>query len=406
MDEHAERLPNDSSKGGKRELYPLATFGGRARAVWRPAAFPRFVRGSPGGLRLPLFVRGGIAVTDVRSCAVVSRADIGQDYQPPLWKRRFHNGPPAPRSATWSCSRPGRNRASHKRTDVTEPMIPKRLPARAGPSFLHYAQEYAPFGNGVSKRAAMVFLCRVGGVPSFARSEVPRWEAHGVNMARVHVVANQKGGVGKTTLAVNLAATLADVRGSSIDQPPVLVVSTDPQASTVWWADRVGDEQLPFDFVQAHEHPRQLARLRELDQYTEVIVDTPGSLEQGHILESVLDNVTEDDGEVIVPVPPEPLAFDATTRTVEDVLKKNGVRFRVVINNWDPRDGKADLEETRAYIQAQEWPAANVPIRRYKIHARASLEGHVVTQYPRNRVALEARQDFSRLALELGMGGN
>lgn len=225
-------------------------------------------------------------------------------------------------------------------------------------------------------------------------------------MARVHVVANQKGGVGKTTLAVNLAATLADVRGSSIDQPPVLVVSTDPQASTVWWADRVGDEQLPFDFVQAHEHPRQLARLRELDQYTEVIVDTPGSLEQGHILESVLDNVTEDDGEVIVPVPPEPLAFDATTRTVEDVLKKNGVRFRVVINNWDPRDGKADLEETRAYIQAQEWPAANVPIRRYKIHARASLEGHVVTQYPRNRVALEARQDFSRLALELGMGGN
>lgn len=224
-------------------------------------------------------------------------------------------------------------------------------------------------------------------------------------MARVHVVANQKGGVGKTTLAVNLAATLADVRGGSIEEPPVLVVSTDPQASTVWWADRVGDERLPFDFVQAHDRPRELARLRELDQYAEVLVDTPGSLEQGHILESVLDNVTDADGEVIVPVPPEPLAFDATTRTIEDVLKKRGVGFRVVINNWDPRDGKADLEETQAYIAQQRWPCAHIPVRRYKLHARASIEGQVVTQYPKNRVALEARSDFNRLALELGMGG-
>lgn len=224
-------------------------------------------------------------------------------------------------------------------------------------------------------------------------------------MARVHVVANQKGGVGKTTLAVNLAATLADVRSGTVEEPPVLVVSTDPQASTVWWADRVGDDRLPFDFVQAHDHPRELARLRELDQYAEVLVDTPGSLEQGHILESVLDNVTDADGEVIVPVPPEPLAFDATTRTIEDVLKKRGVQYRVVINNWDPRDGKADLEETQAYIAQQGWPCANVPVRRYKLHARASIEGQVVTQYPKNRVALEARSDFSRLALELGMGG-
>ena len=44
-------------------------------------------------------------------------------------------------------------------------------------------------------------------------------------------------------------------------------------------------------------------------------------------------------------------------------------------------------------------------IRRYKIHTRASADGHVVTQYPKNRVAMEAREDFFRLALELGLGG-
>jgi chromosome partitioning protein len=29
----------------------------------------------------------------------------------------------------------------------------------------------------------------------------------------------------------------------------------------------------------------------------------------------------------------------------------------------------------------------------------------VVTQYPRNRTAMEAREDFFRLALEMGYGG-
>ncbi len=225
-------------------------------------------------------------------------------------------------------------------------------------------------------------------------------------MAHVHVVANQKGGVGKTTLTVNAAAVVADVRGdSSSEDASVLVVSTDPQASTVWWADRVGDEHLPFDFVQAHHDPHQLARLRDLDQYTDVFVDTPGSLEQQHILDAVLDNLDGNDGEVLVPMPPEPLAFDATTRTIDDVLRHRDLNYRVVVNNWDPRDGRADLEDTYAYVDKQGWPVANVVIRRYKIHTRASIEGQVVTQYPKNRVALEARQDFYRLALELGLGG-
>jgi chromosome partitioning protein len=217
-------------------------------------------------------------------------------------------------------------------------------------------------------------------------------------MALVHAVANQKGGVGKTTLAVNLAAVTHDVLAGDPDYSPVLVVSTDPQASSVWWADRVNS--LPFDFVQA-ENPTDVARLAGLPQYRHIFVDTPGSLENGHILGAVLDS--SDD--VIVPIPPEALAFDPTARTIEQVLTPRGVPYRVVINSWDPRDGVVYLAETQEYIDRRGWPRTNVCVRRYKVHARAALDGLVVTQYPKNRTSMEAREDFYRLALELGLGG-
>src|ERR1700743_813234 len=102
-------------------------------------------------------------------------------------------------------------------------------------------------------------------------------EAYGRPFMAVHVVLNQKGGVGKSTIAVNLAAGTADVLNHQDDpgeSSPGAAISVDPQGSAVWWASRIND--LPFHIVQAHDDLAGLARLKELPNIEHIYVDTPG----------------------------------------------------------------------------------------------------------------------------------
>ncbi|TSD93809.1 ParA family protein [Skermania sp. ID1734] len=233
----------------------------------------------------------------------------------------------------------------------------------------------------------------------------------------VHVVLNQKGGVGKSTIAVNLAAVTADVLNHTDDpdaNSPVAAVSVDPQGSAVWWASRIDD--LPFHIVQAHDDIAGLRRLKDLSDIKHVYVDTPGWIDlnsedetsdplgrgpAADALRAVLDVADF----VIVPMETEPLCFQPTARTIRKVLEPRGIPYLVVINNWDPRDGRTDLDETKAFVRANRWPLAHTVIRHYKVHTRASAEGTVVTEYAANRVSLQARQDFDKFALELNIGG-
>jgi chromosome partitioning protein len=233
----------------------------------------------------------------------------------------------------------------------------------------------------------------------------------------VNVVLNQKGGVGKSTITVNLAAVTADVLTNRDDpdaSSPVAAVSIDPQGSAIWWASRVND--LPFHIVQAHDDLDGLKRLGDLPGIQHVYVDTPGwiELETGDDTAEPLGRGPAADALrvvldiadcVIVPMETEPLSFDPTARTINKVVRPRGVPYIVVINNWEPRDGQRDLDETKEFVRANGWPLAHTVIRHYKLHTRASADGQVVTEYATNGVSLRAREDFYRLALELNVGG-
>jgi chromosome partitioning protein len=218
---------------------------------------------------------------------------------------------------------------------------------------------------------------------------------------RVHLILSQKGGVGKTTLAVNLAAVVAQTLGSDPAEPTVLVASIDPQASAVWWAERTNLDTLPFDFEQMDDDTDEVAKLNTRDEYEHIFVDAPGSLARPAVLARAMDAATD----VVVPMNLEPLAYAPTEKTVLDLVKPRNLPYRVVRNIWDRRDGRSELDATTKWLDEQQLLYTNTVVRRFKMHTTASAEGRVCTQYPPGRTAAEATNDFLHLALELGYGG-
>lgn len=205
---------------------------------------------------------------------------------------------------------------------------------------------------------------------------------------RVVSVANQKGGVGKTTTAMSLAAVCAE-------NSRTLLVDVDPQRSATWWAQQAGDN-LPFD-IATDTDPAIIRRLRQLgDQYDVLVVDTPGSLEGQEVLRAVI----EASDYVILPTEPAALAVMPLIQTIQDLVVPSGRPYRVLLNIVDPRSPQ-ETADARELLTKQQIPVFAAAVREYKSHKRAPLVGEVVTQYAKDRYSAQAVDDYRRVALEL-----
>jgi chromosome partitioning protein len=247
-----------------------------------------------------------------------------------------------------------------------------------------------------------------------------------VNGTRIFAIANQKGGVGKTTTAINLAAYLADAGRKT------LVIDLDPQSNTTTGlgvdSHHLGNSiyevlvtnhvpaneaikpeicpnlsllpakvdlyaaDIELVYLEDREHRLQKALAPIKDQYHYVLIDCPPSL--GLLTVNAL---TVADG-VILPLQCEYFALEGmqqllkTIKLVRDRLNPRIELFGVVLTMYDPRTKLANeiVKEIRDHFPREKFET--IVNRNVRLSEAPSFGLTILQHDPRSPGALAYKQ--------------
>jgi chromosome partitioning protein len=191
-------------------------------------------------------------------------------------------------------------------------------------------------------------------------------------------VASFKGGVGKTTTAVHLAAYLQRDK-------PTLLIDGDPNRSATGWTRR---GQLPFRVIDE----RQTARYAR--EYKHVVIDTEARPSDDD-LRTLIDGCDM----LVIPTTPDALSLEALMLTVDSLESIGAESYRVLLTIIPPRPSR-DGEEARAMLGARRIPVFKTEIRRLVAFQKAALSGVLVNEVSDPRASL-AWRDYEAVGREL-----
>lgn len=207
-------------------------------------------------------------------------------------------------------------------------------------------------------------------------------------MLHVTAVINQKGGAGKTTLAMNLAAGLAN-RGETV------VVDLDPQGSARQWA-AMGSAPFPVPVKQLLGRWDSERLRQEFRAYRHAVLDCPPSLDSPASLQALRAADV-----ALIPVLPSPVDLWASLRLpqeIEDARKDNpGLRAYLVLNQLEPNSALSGAMQEA--LTEFGMPALSASLRRRAAYRTAALEG--VSVYQLGGHGLQAVQEIEAIIKEV-----
>lgn len=212
-------------------------------------------------------------------------------------------------------------------------------------------------------------------------------------VAHIITIGQQKGGSGKTTLAANIAVSLA--RGGA----RVALVDTDPQGSLAWWfqarTDTLGDPGLTFATTSAWGLGYEIGRLKSEHDF--VLIDTPPKADAD------LRPAMREADLVLIPISASPMDLWATQSTL-DLAKKEHRPALLVLNRV--RKGTKVAREIGDRAQQFETAIAETFLGNRVILARVMGQGLTAADISTtNPARIEVEAIRSELEAALGLGG-
>jgi chromosome partitioning protein len=198
-------------------------------------------------------------------------------------------------------------------------------------------------------------------------------------------ITSYKGGVGKTTSAIHIAAYLQRLA-------PTLLVDGDAIRSASKWAQRGGEGGLPFKVVS---HAQMVSHIRD---YQHIVIDT-----EGNPSDDDFKDLANNCDLLVIPAVPESVATDGLTHTLAKLRSLGNTRHKVLLTMVPPKP-RTDGQQLREMLQAEGIPVFGSEIPRLAAYEKAATYGVPVYSVKDDRNAARAWEVYEAAGREI-VGG-